>query len=174
MRDIAYLIIGLVVLQRLAELVYAERNTRALKARGAVEVGAAHYPLIVLLHAGWLVAVTLLLPADLQINWVLIAVFAVLQGLRVWVLATLGPYWTTRIVTLEGTPLVRRGPYRFVNHPNYLVVSAEILVLPLAFGEWLVAAIFTVLNAGVLAWRIHQENAALAARRGLDSGAKPA
>jgi len=174
MRTIAYVIIGLVVVQRLAELVYAERNTRALKARGAVEVGAAHYPLIVLLHAGWLTAVTVLLPADVRINWLLIAVFAVLQGLRVWVLRTLGPYWTTRIITLEGAPLVRRGPYRFVNHPNYLVVSAEILVLPLAFGEWMVAAVFTVLNATVLAWRIHQENAALAARRALDSSAKPA
>lgn len=165
MRDWAYVIIGLVVLQRLAELVYAERNTRALKARGAVEVGAAHYPLIVLLHAGWLVAVILLLPKDVQIDWVLVGVFVVLQGLRVWVLATLGPYWTTRIITLEGAPLVRKGPYRFVNHPNYLVVSAEILVLPLAFGEWMVAAVFTVLNAAVLAWRIHQENAALAVRR---------
>ncbi|MBV9990300.1 MAG: hypothetical protein JOZ72_03325 [Alphaproteobacteria bacterium] len=174
MREWAYIIIGLVVLQRLAELVYAERNTRALKARGAVEVGAAHYPLIVLLHAGWLVAVTLLLPADVQIDWVLIALFVVLQGLRVWVLATLGPYWTTRIINLPGAPLVRRGPYRFVNHPNYLVVSAEILVLPLAFHEWLVAAVFTVLNAAVLAWRIHQENAALAARRALDGSARPA
>lgn len=167
MRDWAYVIIGLVVAQRLAELVYAERNTRALKARGAVEVGAAHYPLIVLLHAGWLVAVTLLLPADVRINWWLIALFVVLQGLRVWVLATLGPYWTTRIITLEGAALVRRGPYRFVRHPNYLVVSAEILVLPLAFGEWSVAAAFTVLNALMLAWRIRQENEALALRRTL-------
>lgn len=165
MQDWAYIIIALVVIQRLAELVYAERNTRALKARGAVEVGAAHYPLIVLLHAGWLVAVTLLLPADVRINWILIGVFIVLQGLRVWVLATLGPYWTTRIITLQGAPLVRKGPYRFVDHPNYLVVSAEILVLPLAFGEWPVAAIFTVLNALMLAWRIHQENGALASRR---------
>jgi len=172
MREAAYIVIGLVVLQRLAELVYAESNTRALKARGAVEVGAAHYPLIVLLHAGWLVAVTLFLPRDVQVSWILIGVFAVLQGLRVWVLATLGPYWTTRIITLEGAPLVRKGPYRFVNHPNYLVVSAEILVLPLAFGEWWVAGVFTVLNAAVLAWRIHQENAALALRRA--SGAQAA
>lgn len=165
MRDWAYIVIGLVVLQRLAELVYAERNTRALKARGAVEIGRAHYPLIVLLHAGWLVAVTLALPPDVKINWILIGVFVVLQGLRVWVLATLGPYWTTRIITLEGAPLVRKGPYRFVNHPNYLVVSAEILVLPLAFAEWQVAIAFTILNALMLAWRIHQENGALAARR---------
>jgi methyltransferase len=165
MREAAYIVIGLVVLQRLAELVYAERNTRALKARGAVEIGRAHYPLIVLLHAAWLVAVVALLPADLHINWILIGVFAVLQGLRVWVLATLGPYWTTRIITLKDAPLVRKGPYRFVRHPNYYVVSAEILVLPLAFGEWWVAAVFTVLNAAMLAWRIRQEELALAPRR---------
>jgi methyltransferase len=165
MREAAYIIIALVVLQRLAELVYAERNTRALKRRGAVEIGRAHYPLIVLLHAAWLVAVTVLLPADLRINWILIGVFAVLQGLRVWVLATLGPYWTTRIITLKDAPLVRKGPYRFVRHPNYCVVSAEILVLPLAFGEWWVAAVFTVLNAAMLAWRIRQEEVALAPRR---------
>jgi methyltransferase len=175
MHQAAYIVIGLVVVQRLAELVYAERNTRALRARGAVEIGRAHYPLIVLLHAAWLVAVTLLLPADLHIDWILIGVFAVLQGLRVWVLAALGPYWTTRIVTLEGAPLVRKGPYRFVRHPNYLVVSAEILVLPLAFGEWWVAGIFTVLNAAMLAWRIRREEGALAARRGLSgSGAAAA
>ncbi|HWA91382.1 MAG TPA: isoprenylcysteine carboxylmethyltransferase family protein [Rhizomicrobium sp.] len=161
----AYAIIALVVLQRLAELVYAERNTRALKARGAVEVGANHYPLIVLLHAAWLVAVTLLLPPGHPVNWPLIGVFVVLQSLRVWVLATLGPYWTTRIITLEGAPLVRKGPYRFVNHPNYLVVSAEILVLPLAFHEGWVALVFAVLNAGVLALRIREENQALALRR---------
>jgi len=172
MREAAYIVIALVVLQRLAELVYAERNTAALRARGAVEIGRAHYPLIVLLHAAWLVAVALMLPKDVTVNWILIAVFAVLQGLRVWVLATLGPYWTTRIITLKDAPLVRRGPYRFVRHPNYLVVSAEILVLPLAFGEWAVAAVFTVLNAAMLAWRVHQENQALLPRRALpDSGA---
>jgi len=170
----AYFIIALVVLQRLAELVYGERNTRALRARGAVEVGAGHYPLIVLLHAAWLVAVTLLLPAHATIDWFLIAIFVVLQAMRVWVIATLGPYWTTRILTLDGAPLVRRGPYRFVRHPNYLVVAAEIAVLPLAFGEWSVALVFTVLNAAMLAWRIRREDEALAARRGADTGAEPA
>jgi methyltransferase len=168
MREAAYIVIALVVAQRLIELVYAEYNTRALKARGAVEIGRAHYPLIVLLHTAWLVAVALLMPADVHVNWILIGVFAVLQGLRIWVLATLGPYWTTRIITLPGAPLVRKGPYRFVRHPNYLVVSAEILVLPLAFGEWWVAAVFTVLNAAVLAWRIRQEERALAPRRRTD------
>jgi methyltransferase len=98
--------------------------------------------------------------------WGLVAVFAVLQGLRVWVIATLGPYWTTRIITLEGAPLVQGGPYRFVRHPNYWVVVGEIAVLPLAFGAWQVALIFSVLNALLLRYRIGIEEGALTARRG--------
>jgi methyltransferase len=165
MRTLAYIIIALVVVQRLAELVYAERNTKALLARGAVEVGRAHYPLIVLLHAGWLIAITALLPRDPPVNYVLLAVFVVLQALRVWVLATLGPYWTTRIITLPAAPLVRRGPYKFLRHPNYTVVIGEIAVLPLVFGEIWVAVVFSILNGLMLAWRIRQENQALAVRR---------
>jgi methyltransferase len=162
---LAYTIIALVALQRLAELIYAERNTKALLARGAVEIGRAHYPLIVAVHATWLIAIVALLPRDGRVNYILLAVFVVLQGLRVWVLATLGPYWTTRIITLKDAPLIRRGPYRFVRHPNYAVVVGEIAILPLVFGEVVVAIVFTVLNAVVLALRIRQENAALAARR---------
>lgn len=168
MRELAYIVIALVVVQRLAELVYAERNTKNLLARGAVEVGRAHYPLIVLLHAAWLVAIVALLPSDPPLNFILLGAFIVLQALRVWVLATLGPYWTTRIITLPGAPLVRRGPYRLLRHPNYTVVAGEIAVLPLVFGEIWVAVIFTILNALVLAWRIRQENEALALRRTLE------
>jgi len=160
-----YVVIALVVVQRLVELVYAERNTRALLARGAVEVGGAHYPLIVLLHAAWLTAIVVLLPSDAKIYWAALILFILLQLARVWVIVTLGPYWTTRIITLEGAPLVRNGPYRFVRHPNYLVVSGEIALLPLAFGEFRVAVVFTILNAAMLAWRIRQEDAALAIRR---------
>ncbi len=165
MRLAIYGILALVALQRLIEIVYAERNTRALLARGAVEVGRAHYPLIVVLHAAWLAAIVLLLPPDAAIRWLPLGVFVLLQLARVWVIATLGPYWTTRIITLEGAPLVRSGPYRFVRHPNYLVVAGEIAMLPLAFGELGVAVAFTLLNAAMLAWRIRQEDAALAVRR---------
>ena len=140
--------------QRLTELVYAERNTRALLARGAVEVGRAHYPLVVLLHVAWLAAIIFMLPAHATINWLALAFFVLLQLARVWVIATLGPYWTTRIITLEGAPLVRKGPYRFVRHPNYLVVAGEIAILPLIFGELSVCLVFTALNAAMLAWRI--------------------
>lgn len=167
---LAYIIIALVALQRLAELVYAEHNTKALLARGAVEIGRTHYPLIVAVHTTWLLAITLLLPRDVQIDFVLLAVFVVLQALRVWVLATLGPYWTTRIITLENAPLVRRGPYRFIRHPNYTVVIGEIAVLPLVFGEIWVAIVFTILNAAVLTLRIREENQALAARRAPAAG----
>ena len=167
MRLAIYIILFLVAAQRLIEVVYAERNTRALLARGAVEVGRAHYPLIVVLHAAWLTAIVLLLPADAVIHWWALALFIALQLARVWVLLTLGPFWTTRIITLDAAPLVRKGPYRFVRHPNYLVVAGEIAALPLAFGEVGVAIVFTLLNAAMLAWRIRQEDQALAARRAL-------
>jgi methyltransferase len=167
MTFLAYGIILLVALQRLVEVRYAERNTAALRARGAQEIGARHYPLIVALHAGWLVTILLLLPTPAVIHWWLLGVFILLQLARVWVIATLGPYWTTRIIMLPGAPLVKRGPYRFVNHPNYIVVACEIAVLPLVFGETGVAIVFTLLNAAILAWRIRQEETTLNPRRSL-------
>lgn len=170
MRLAIFVILFLVAVQRLVEIAYAQRNTRALLARGAVETGRAHYPLIVVLHAAWLVAIVLLLPPDATVHWWAFGIFLVLQLGRVWVIATLGPYWTTRIITLESAPLVRKGPYRFVRHPNYLVVAGEIAALPLAFGEIGVAIAFSLLNAVILAWRIRTENMALAARR-LQAGA---
>lgn len=159
------IIIVLVALQRLGELVYAQRNTSRLLARGAVEIGRRHYPLFVLLHASWLLALFISVPRDASIDWPLLAIFVVLQALRLWVVATLGPFWTTRIVTLPGAPLVRNGPFRFVRHPNYLVVIGEIAVLPLVFGAWGIAIAFSLLNLALLAWRIRIEEAALAPRR---------
>ena len=163
----AYAIIGLVILQRFGELVLANRNTQRLKKKGAVEIGAGHYRFIVLLHMAWLMAVLWLLPAPLVIHWVWIGVFVLLQGARVWVIATLGPYWTTRIISVPGAPLIRTGPYRFLRHPNYVIVAGEILVLPLAFGEILVAVVFSLANAAMLYWRIREEETALAPRREL-------
>lgn len=164
---IAYAIITLVVLQRAGELVLANRNTRRLKAQGAVEIGAEHYRLIVLLHMAWLLAVLWLLPVPLIIHWIWLVVFVVLQAARIWVITSLGPYWTTRIISLPGVPLVKSGPYRFVRHPNYLVVAGEILALPLAFGEIGVAIFFSLANAAMLLWRIRQEETGLAVRRDL-------
>ena len=154
----------LVAAQRLGELVYARRNEARLRDRGAVESGAGHYPLFILLHGAWLLAVFLLIPADRVPSWPLIALFLLLQAARVWVVATLGPYWTTRVLSLPGAPLVRRGPYRWVRHPNYLIVTAEIAVLPLAFGAWWIAIAFSLANALLLYHRIGVEERALAGR----------
>ena len=159
-----HIVLGLVVLQRLAELALAARNTRRLLAKGAVEVGRGHYPLIVALHAGWLAALALLVPADAPPLWPLLGLFLLLQAARIWVIASLGPYWTTRIITLPGAPLVRRGPYRWLRHPNYLVVVLEIAVLPLAFDAVGIAIVFSLLNAAMLWHRVRIESAALAAR----------
>jgi methyltransferase len=155
-------ILALVTLQRLGELWLSNRNTRALLARGAREVAPGHYPLIVAVHALWLAALWWLAP-NRAVAWLWLALFVLLQLARIWVIATLGGRWTTRIINLPGAPLVRSGPYRFVSHPNYLVVAGEIAALPLAFGLWEVALLFTALNAAVLAIRIRQENRALAA-----------
>jgi methyltransferase len=166
-----YWIAAIVGLQRLVELAYAQRNTNRLLAHGAVEVGRSHYPLFILLHGSWLFAIVTLIPADTRPYWPLIGVLAGLQGLRIWIIATLGPYWTTRIITMPGAPVVRRGPFRFLRHPNYTVVTLEIAILPLAFAAAPVAVtiaiVFSVLNAMLLAWRISVEDAALKPRRAL-------
>jgi len=157
---LATLILGLVTLQRLAELVLAERNTRRLMARGAVESGAEHYPILVGLHAAWLAGLWWWAwnrPTDL--GW--LALYVVLQGLRAWTLISLGSRWTTRIIVLPGEPLVRRGPYRFLRHPNYVVVAAEIAVLPLVFHMAVYALLFSALNASILWVRIGAEARAL-------------
>ncbi|MBI3678271.1 MAG: hypothetical protein HY243_16805 [Proteobacteria bacterium] len=163
----AYFLIGLLTLQRLLELYHSNRNTRALLARGAKEHGHAHYPLIVALHVCWLASLLLLVSHPFVMHWWALGLFVLFQALRIWMLISLGPYFTTRIITLEGEPLVKRGPYRFMRHPNYLVVVGEIASMPLALGETAVAIVFSLLNAGLLAWRIRAENAALASRRQL-------
>jgi methyltransferase len=159
----AELILALVTLQRAAELVVSSRNTRELIARGAVEVAPRHYPLIVTVHAAWLVTLWIF-GHDQPVNPVLLLLYLVLQGLRFWVMRTLGSRWTTRIIVLPAEPLVSSGPYRLLSHPNYVVVAGEIALLPLVLGLAWLAAIFTVLNAAVLAIRIRAENRALAAR----------
>jgi len=163
--NLFHLVLAVLIVQRLAELVLANRNTRRLLAEGAEEHGRRHYPLFVLLHGGWIVALVVLTPADATIEPVLLVVFVLLQLGRVWVIATLGKYWTTRIITVPGAPLVRRGPFRLVRHPNYLVVVGEIAVVPLMIGLWQVAVVFSILNLALLAWRIRIEEQALQPRR---------
>ena len=154
----AILLLALVTLGRLAELWLARRNTAALLARGAVEVAPGHYPLIVAMHALWLGALWVF-GSEQAVHPVWLAVFLVLQAGRVWVLATLGRRWTTRIIAVPGEGLVSNGPFRYVRHPNYVVVIAEIAVLPLCLGLPWVALVFTLVNAILLTVRIKAENA---------------
>ncbi len=156
----AVAILGFVTLQRLLEMQLAESHSRTLLANGAVEHGRRHYALIVALHAIWLAALWWWAPGrPISISFLIL--FALLQAGRFWVIHSLGERWTTRIIVKPGAPLVRRGPYRFVDHPNYLVVIGEIAVLPLVFALPWVALAFTVLNAAALAVRIREENRAL-------------
>lgn len=153
-------ILAFVTMQRLSELALARKNTGALLAAGGREYSPGHYPLIVAVHAGWLITLWLL-ALGRPIHVPLLILFALLQFGRIWVIRTLGPRWTTRIIVLAGAPLVDGGPFRFVSHPNYLVVIGEIAVLPLVFGLWQVALVFTILNAVVLTIRIRAESRAL-------------
>lgn len=165
---LSVLILGLVTAQRLGELVVARRNTERLLAKGGIERGAEHYPLMVGLHAAWLAGLWIL-AWDRPPNLAWLAVYAVLEVLRIWVLVTLGPRWTTRIIVVPGETLVRKGPYRFISHPNYAVVVGEIVVLPLVFGLTAYAVVFFLLNASLLWLRIRAEVAALA-----EGGSQPA
>ena len=127
-----------------------------------MSAGAPIIPLIVALHLAWIVGLWIFgRQQDVDRAW--LVVFIVLQTVRIWCLASLGARWTTRIIVLPGMPLVARGPYRFMKHPNYAVVAAEIAMVPLALGLPAFAALFTVANGLILLWRMHVENAALAA-----------
>lgn len=158
---ILYAVLLFVIAQRLTELVIAKRNTAAIMAAGGIEHGAGHYPLIVLLHLCWLASLAYFIEPDQPANVTLLLVFAVFQLLRVWVLCSLGKRWTTRVIEVPGQKPVVTGPYRWLRHPNYIVVAGEILVLPLAFGAWQMALLFSVLNGLFLWHRIRVENIAL-------------
>jgi methyltransferase len=149
-------------LQRIAELWWARQNERRLFAAGGVEYGRAHLPLIVLLHAAWMIGMWAL-AYDRQLNLLFLALVVLLQIARFWVLITLGRRWTIRVIVVPSERLVARGPYRFLRHPNYAVVTGEIAAVPLALGLPLYALIFSILNAAVLARRVPAEDAALAA-----------
>ncbi|WP_281967291.1 isoprenylcysteine carboxyl methyltransferase family protein [Roseovarius nanhaiticus] len=160
----AALFLGFIILQRLSELMIARINTRRLMAQGAYEVGAGHYPAMVLMHSTWILCL-IGFGHDSAIAWGWLAAFLVLQALRIWILASLGRRWTTRIIILP-QPLVTRGPFRYLRHPNYMLVVAEIIVAPMVLGLVWVAVIFTVLNAAMLYVRFTAEERALSPHRG--------
>ena len=154
------LILLFVSSERLVELWLSKRNTQRLIASGGVEHSPGHYLLIVALHLGWLASLWWQ-ALDRPVQPLFLALFVLIEFGRIWVLVSLGERWTTRIIVVPGLPLVEKGPYRFIDHPNYLVVAAEILVLPLVFGLWRTALIFSLLNAAILSIRIREENRAL-------------
>ncbi|WP_372989692.1 isoprenylcysteine carboxyl methyltransferase family protein [Sulfitobacter sp.] len=154
-----FLFLAFIVVQRLGELVIAKRNTAALLARGAHEVGAAHYPVMVALHSAWVLCLLIFgYSQDIHLGW--LALYAVLQVFRVWILGTLGRRWTTRIIVID-EPLVAKGPFRFIPHPNYTLVVFEVFVAPMILGLVWVAFLFSALNAAMLYHRIRVEDGAL-------------
>lgn len=148
-----------IVVQRLGELVIAKKNTAALLERGAVEHGSWHYPIMVSMHTLWVVCL-IVLGYTQEVNFFWLALFAILQGFRVWILTSLGERWTTRIIVLD-EPLVLAGPFKYFRHPNYMLVIAEIVVAPMVLGLWEMAIIFSILNAMMLFVRIREEEKAL-------------
>ena len=165
--NVVLLVVGvtLVAMQRLLELFYSLRNERKLRARGAVERGRGHYPVIVAVHTLWL-AWTLVeglqRGPEIPAWWPLpLAAFLLVQPLRYWAILSLGTNWNTRVLVVPGGKLVRRGPYRYFPHPNYVVVAVEVLTFPLIFGAWITAIVFSLLNAALLYVRIKTENRAL-------------
>ena len=165
--NVVFLVVGvmLVAIQRLLELLYSRRNERRLFARGAVERGSGHYPVIVAIHTLWLVSTLVegLLRGPEPPAWwpVPLAAFLLVQPLRYWAILSLGENWNTRVLVVPGGKLVRRGPYRYFPHPNYVVVAVEVLTFPLIFGAWITAIAFSLLNAVLLYVRIRTENRAL-------------
>ena len=160
-------VLAFVTVQRLAELMLSQRNTRRLLARGANEVAPGHYPFLVTLHAAWLAVLWVFGPGP-PIEVVPLVLFALLQLGRVWVIATLGERWTTRIVCLPGVAPVTGGPYRWLRHPNYLAVILEIASLPLVHTAWLTALVFSLLDGILLRVRIRAEEEGLSRLSGYD------
>ena len=155
------LLVGYVILARLAELLVARRNTRRLMAGGGYEVGRRHYPLIVATHAAWILALAFLVPTETPPAPHFLVPFLMVQVIRYWVIGSLGSRWTTRVIVVPGVPLVRHGPYQWLRHPNYWVVTAEIALLPLIFGAWEIALGFSTVNAVLLLHRVHIEESEL-------------
>ena len=163
--DLYVLLILAVAAERVVELVVSKRNLAWARSRGGREYGFGHYPFMVFLHTGLLVACvieashTAFIPA---LGWPMLALVLLAQALRWWCITTLGPRWNTRIVVVPGLPLVDRGLYRWMRHPNYVAVVIEGIALPLVHTAWVTATVFTVVNAGLLRVRISAENAAMA------------
>ncbi|CAH0347770.1 isoprenylcysteine carboxylmethyltransferase family protein [Bacillus sp. CECT 9360] len=160
-----WLFISLIVLQRVIELFIAQRNEKWMKKQGALEFGMSHYPWMVLMHIGFFSALILevtLTGRELNSFWQLwLAIFLAAQAGRVWVIASLGKYWNTKIIVLPGAELMAKGPYKYIKHPNYLVVAIEIIIISLLFNAYITGILFSLLNVWMMTVRIPEEERAL-------------
>lgn len=163
--SVLWIALAVVAAQRVLTVIYSVRNTKRMLAEGGIEVGRAQFPLIALAQLAWLASMAILIPALAVPNWWLLAAAALAEIFHCWAIASLGRYWSTRVVLVAGTQLVRRGPYALLRHPNYVAVIAEIVLLPLAFGRWGISAAFGALYAALILWRIGDEDRLLAACR---------
>ncbi len=160
-----YVIVVVVALKHLVLMAIARRNTRKLLLRGGYEVGAGHYPVFVVIFTAWFLTMLIFVDPEEVVNpWWIIA-YVVLQFFRVQTMMSLGKYWTERVITIPGAPLVKSGLYQFIRHPNYLIVIGEVISVPMTLNLWKIALVFSVLLACLLIYRIRIEDAALASRR---------
>jgi len=162
-----YLLILAVGVERLIELVVSKRHARWALARGGVEHGRGHYPFMVAVHIGLLLGCIFEVwaaqpPFIALLGWTMLGLVVASQALRWWCVATLGSRWNTLVIVVPGLPLVDKGPYRWLKHPNYVAVVVEGIALPLVHSAWITALVFTAVNAVVLSVRISVENRALA------------
>jgi len=158
-------VVSFVIIQRIVELFVARTNEKWIRSQGGYEVGAKHYPFMVAMHVGFFISLIiefLVFDRSLPAFWILLfVIFVMLQMMRIWVISSLGRYWNTKILVLPGAHVVKKGPFHFIRHPNYVVVTLEIIVIPLMLGAYFTALLFTILNFIILSVRIPVEEAAL-------------
>ena len=160
----------IVLAQRGIEELHSSRNTKRLLNSGAREYGKTYYPVVAITHLSWIGSIFLLVPSKAEIVWPLIVAFLAIQVLRYWIIFTLEGYWTHRIISLEGAEIVKKGPYRFMRHPNYAITMLETLILPLCFGAVWLALLMSLIWGAVIRYKIELEDQALNERRALPHG----
>jgi methyltransferase len=160
-----FVFVGMIIIQRLTELVVARKNEAWMKSNGAIEFGQGHYPAMVFIHSAFFIVFiveVMYFDKNLSEYWtILLALFLLTQAMRVWALTSLGKFWNTKIIILPGAEVVKKGPYKIIKHPNYLIVAVELIVIPLMFNAYFTMAIFTLLNIIILSIRIPAEEKAL-------------
>ncbi|MCM3710230.1 isoprenylcysteine carboxyl methyltransferase family protein [Sporosarcina luteola] len=159
------IVLSIIILQRIIELFIAKRNEKWMKDQGAFEAGASHYPFMVAMHVFFFIALiseVFYFQRQISAIWpIWLTVFSTVQLLRIWCLASLGKYWNTKIIVLPNAKVVRKGPYKWLRHPNYIIVATELLVLPLLFNAFITAVVFSLLNIWMMSVRIPAEEQAL-------------